>query len=69
MHGPHRSMASAAFKDISPTKANELLLTGTKYLDVRTVEEFAAGHPPGALNIPVMLAGAGGESIATGLIP
>jgi rhodanese-related sulfurtransferase len=32
------------------------------FLDVRTPEEFAAGHPPGAVNVPVMLAGAGGMS-------
>ncbi len=25
------------------------------YLDVRTVDEFEAGHPPAALNIPVVL--------------
>jgi len=27
----------------------------TIYLDVRTVPEFEAGHPPSALNIPVVL--------------
>lgn len=26
---------------------------GWVYLDVRTVEEFAAGHVPGAINIPI----------------
>ena len=26
---------------------------GTVYLDVRTEEEFAAGHPQGALNVPI----------------
>jgi rhodanese-related sulfurtransferase len=30
------------------------------YVDVRTEEEFAAGHPAGAVNVPVMLAGASG---------
>ncbi|KAK7307452.1 hypothetical protein VNO77_40531 [Canavalia gladiata] len=34
--------------------AYELLLAGHKYLDVRTPEEFNAGHPPGAINIPYM---------------
>jgi rhodanese-related sulfurtransferase len=28
----------------------------TIYLDVRTVPEFTAGHPPAALNIPVVVA-------------
>jgi rhodanese-related sulfurtransferase len=28
---------------------------GAVYLDVRTVEEFEAGHPAGARNIPVLL--------------
>lgn len=30
------------------------------YVDVRTEEEFEAGHPEGAVNVPLMLAGAGG---------
>ena len=36
------------------------LLDGTEgwqYLDVRTVEEFAAGHPTGAWNAPIFLRG------------
>ena len=34
----------------------------TVYLDVRTPEEFAAGHPAGALNVPVIFFRAGGSS-------
>ncbi|XP_024032851.1 thiosulfate sulfurtransferase 16, chloroplastic [Morus notabilis] len=34
--------------------AYELLLAGHRYLDVRTPEEFSAGHAPGAVNIPYM---------------
>ncbi|PRQ47300.1 putative thiosulfate sulfurtransferase [Rosa chinensis] len=34
--------------------AHELLLAGHKYLDVRTPEEFSAGHPSGAVNIPYL---------------
>ncbi|KAG5060931.1 hypothetical protein AAZX31_01G148900 [Glycine max] len=34
--------------------AYELLLAGHRYLDVRTPEEFDAGHAPGAINIPYM---------------
>ncbi len=33
---------------------------GVAYVDVRTVEEFAEGHPTGAVNIPLMLAGPSG---------
>ena len=31
-----------------------------KFLDVRTPEEFAQGHAPGAVNVPVMLSSPGG---------
>lgn len=34
--------------------AQELLNAGHHYLDVRTAEEFAAGHIEGAVNIPYM---------------
>ncbi|CAL5188209.1 unnamed protein product [Lathyrus oleraceus] len=34
--------------------AHDLFLAGHKYLDVRTTEEFNAGHAPGAINIPYM---------------
>ena len=30
------------------------------YVDVRTEEEFEAGHPDGAVNVPLMLSGAAG---------
>ncbi|MED6147223.1 Thiosulfate sulfurtransferase 16, chloroplastic [Stylosanthes scabra] len=32
--------------------AHSLLQAGYRYLDVRTIEEFRAGHTPGAINIP-----------------
>ena len=43
-------------KRISPEETKELLESdeGYIYLDVRTVPEFAAGHVPGAKNVPVM---------------
>jgi rhodanese-related sulfurtransferase len=47
-------------KRISPQEANEKLADGYTYVDVRTVEEFSQGHPPGAVNVPIMLAGGGG---------
>ncbi|XP_020081341.1 thiosulfate sulfurtransferase 16, chloroplastic-like isoform X1 [Ananas comosus] len=34
--------------------AHELLQAGHRYLDVRTVDEFNAGRPVGAINIPYM---------------
>jgi rhodanese-related sulfurtransferase len=42
---------------IDPEEARELLesRTGYIYLDVRSQEEFAAGHPPGAVNIPLLV--------------
>jgi len=45
---------------ISPQEATEKLGEGWTYVDVRTTEEFAAGHPAGAVNVPFMHAGAGG---------
>jgi rhodanese-related sulfurtransferase len=45
---------------ISPQEANDKLAEGFTYVDVRTTEEFGDGHPAGAVNVPVMLAGAGG---------
>ncbi|XP_022769287.1 thiosulfate sulfurtransferase 16, chloroplastic-like [Durio zibethinus] len=39
-------------KSVSVTVAHELLQAGHRYLDVRTSEEFNAGHPPAAINIP-----------------
>ncbi|KAL1566647.1 Rhodanese-like domain-containing protein 15, chloroplastic [Salvia divinorum] len=35
--------------------ANELLQAGHRYMDVRTTEEFSAGHVVGAVNVPFML--------------
>lgn len=36
------------------------------YVDVRTEPEFASGHPPGAINIPVALPGPGGQMMPNG---
>lgn len=33
---------------------------GVTFIDVRTIEEFADGHVPGALNVPVSLSAVGG---------
>lgn len=40
---------------VSPGDAKKLLDEGYTYLDVRTVAEYAAGHPTGAHNVPVMI--------------
>jgi rhodanese-related sulfurtransferase len=45
---------------ISPQEASAKLAEGWTYVDVRTVEEFEAGHPPGARNVPLMHGGPGG---------
>ncbi len=39
---------------ITPEEAHKLLANGYRYLDVRTEAEFAAGHPAGAANVPVV---------------
>ncbi len=44
-----------AVKRISPEQARDLMdKEGYVYLDVRSVPEFAAGHPTGAYNIPLL---------------
>ena len=44
-----------AVKEIAPQEAHGLLDQDLScvYIDVRTVSEFAAGHPRGAVNIPI----------------
>lgn len=39
--------------DVSPAEARRLVAEGALLLDVRTPEEFASGHIPSAVNIPV----------------
>ena len=40
---------------ITPEEAQRLIGEGTRYLDVRTVAEYEAGHPVSALNIPFVV--------------
>ena len=50
-----------AVKRVSPSEARELIdKQGYVYVDVRSVPEFAAGHPTGAYNVPLMNMGPGG---------
>ena len=44
---------------VSPQEASEKLAQGYTYVDVRTAEEFADGHPAGALNVPIAHAAGG----------
>src|SRR5262245_55793216 len=43
-----------AIKQITPEAAHRLMEAGTPYIDVRTEQEFANGHPQGAVNVPVV---------------
>lgn len=45
---------------ISTEEAEALLDEGATYVDVRTQEEFAEGHVPGAVNVPVSFMTPGG---------
>jgi len=45
---------------ITTDQAEVLLDEGATYVDVRTEEEFADGHVPGAINIPVNFMAPGG---------
>ena len=50
-----------AVKRVSPAEARDLIdKQGYVYVDVRSVPEFAAGHPTGAYNVPLMNMGPGG---------
>ena len=40
-------------KRMSPGEAKELIDQGWAYVDVRSEEEFAGGHPEGAYNVPL----------------
>jgi rhodanese-related sulfurtransferase len=47
-------------KRIGPQEALERMGQGYTYVDVRTEQEFAQGHPAGAVNVPIMLQAASG---------
>jgi rhodanese-related sulfurtransferase len=43
----------ADIQRVSPAEANAKLASGYTYVDVRTTQEFEAGHPAGAWNVPI----------------
>lgn len=48
------------YRKVDPKTAHELMQQGYTYVDVRTVDEFADGHPAGAYNVPAFVPGPGG---------
>src|SRR5581483_8640027 len=54
-----------AFKQISVKEAHDILEEDPNaiYIDVRTVREFTAGHPEGAVNISVAFPNPGGMTL------
>ncbi len=62
--GSSTATATATIETISPAEAADLLEgvpTGLVVLDVRTPDEFAAGHLAGAVNLDYSAAGFAGE--------
>jgi len=47
-------------KIVTTDEAETLVSAGATFVDVRTPEEFADGHVPGAINVPVSLSQGGG---------
>jgi rhodanese-related sulfurtransferase len=58
-------MTPHSVQRVEPDEARILLESGAgyAYLDVRSVEEFAAGHVPGAVNIPLLERNPGGPGL------
>lgn len=52
------------YQNLKPAAAKRLLDEGWTYLDVRTPEEFHAGHATGAVNVPFALRDAMGRMSA-----
>lgn len=51
---------SEPIRSVDPEAARALLDEGWVYVDVRTPEEFEAGHVPGSLNVPWAFQGPSG---------
>jgi rhodanese-related sulfurtransferase len=53
-------MAASETPRIGPAEGQALIEQGWQYLDVRTEAEYAAGHPAGGHNVPLMSSAPGG---------
>ena len=53
-------MSDGEIRRVGLDEAQQLLADGYRYVDVRTVAEFDAGHPAGARNVPFMVSAVGG---------
>jgi rhodanese-related sulfurtransferase len=53
-------MLVAMAKTVTPEEAQALIASGQTYVDVRSEPEFEAGHPAGAVNVPLSRMGPGG---------
>jgi len=53
-----------AFENSDPSRCRELCAApgGSLLIDVRTPEEFSAGHVPGAYNVPFLFRGPSGAA-------
>ena len=49
------SARSSALEILLPEQAASRIASGALLIDVRTTAEFAQGHVPGAINVPVFL--------------
>jgi len=60
-----------SYDTTTPEGAKALLdgSDGWTFLDVRTVEEFEAGHVPGAYNAPIAFRGPGGMELNDAFVP
>jgi rhodanese-related sulfurtransferase len=43
-----------SYKNVTVKEAHDQLSQGYAYVDVRSIPEFAAGHPAGAVNVPLL---------------
>lgn len=41
-------------KNVTVTEAHQLQKSGATYVDVRSTREYSAGHPEGAVNVPLL---------------
>jgi rhodanese-related sulfurtransferase len=54
MGGHYRYNPGMPVKRVLAKEGAELLAKGYKYVDVRSIPEFDAGHPEGAYNVPIL---------------